>query len=342
MNVSCTHCKKAYVLPASAAAPGLKLRVRCKACGQIFEVSTEPVEAPKNEVIAQVKTQAEASLQSLPEGPQSAPSNPNAIGEVTRHFINQSGANRRNPPWKIALFLVGIIGIPFGVLYLLSEYKIVGVTVVNEQGEEVKQSFFTSEGMSGIGDVLSGRAAEKRAEAKAKAEVLKRAVVARPKIAGSNAPLNDLTASERRGAGPGTTETMGNVTGSLGAFYNDTEKKDRGPKVRAEDDARSKSHAGGLDEKEAAKVVSNSQGAFQGCIEEALRRNPNLKVGKVAISVTVAPSGTVKAANIEPKTHENSEWGACLMQRAKRMVFPPFDGDEEAEVQVPLVVGVSL
>jgi hypothetical protein len=30
------------------------------------------------------------------------------------------------------------------------------------------------------------------------------------------------------------------------------------------------------------------------------------------------------------------------MQRARRMVFPPFDGDEEAEIQVPLVVGVGL
>jgi hypothetical protein len=42
------------------------------------------------------------------------------------------------------------------------------------------------------------------------------------------------------------------------------------------------------------------------------------------------------------KVHETSEWSACLMHRAKRMVFPPFSGDEEAEVQVPLVVGVAL
>lgn len=337
MNVSCTHCQKAYKLPASAAVPGVKLRVKCKGCGQVFEVVPENPEPPKPELASG------NPLDSLPDAPQAAASNPNTIGEVTRHFINQSGANRRNPPWKVALFAIGIVGVPFGVLYLLSEYKIVGVTVVNDQGEEVKQSFFTPEGMSGIGDVLSGRAAEKRAEAKAQAEVWKKAVAAKSKkIAGSNAPLEDLTASERKGAGPGTAESMGNVVGSLGAFYGDTEKKDRGPKVRAGDDTRSQAHAGGLDDKEAAKVVGNSQGAFQHCIEEALRRNPNLKVGKVAIAVTVAPSGTVKSANIEPKVHENSEWGACLMQRAKRMVFPPFDGDEEAEVQVPLVVGVSL
>jgi hypothetical protein len=112
--------------------------------------------------------------------------------------------------------------------------------------------------------------------------------------------------------------------------------------VRADDDAAPKAHAGGLDEGEAAKVVAHSQMAFQDCIESGLRRNPNLKVGKVAVAVTVAPSGAVKGASISPKVHETSDWGSCLMQRAKRMVFPPFDGDDEAEIQVPLVVGVSL
>ncbi|MBL8952312.1 MAG: zinc-ribbon domain-containing protein [Myxococcaceae bacterium] len=337
MNVSCTGCGKAYVLPAGSAVPGIKLRVKCKACQQVFEVTPEMIEA--------ARAAGEESLAAVPDAPSRPPAStdPNAIGEVTRHFINQSGANKRNPPWKIALFVVGFVGVPIGILFLLSTFNVVGVTVVNEQGEEVKQSFFTGEGVSALGDVLSGKAAEKRAEAKARAEAKKALAAAAPSpLDGAKSVDADVGLGQRKGTGPGETEKMGSVTGSLGAFYGDTEKKDKGPKVRAGDDSAAKAHAGGLDETDAAKVVAHSQMAFQDCIESGLRRNPNLKVGKVAMAVTVAPSGTVKSASIAPKVHETSEWGACLMTRAKRMVFPPFDGDEEAEIQVPLVVGVSL
>jgi len=333
VNVSCTSCGKAYVLPAGSAVPGIKLRVKCKSCQQVFEVTPEMIE--------KAQAAGEESLAKVPDAPSAPPSDPNAIGEVTRHFINQSGANKRNPPWKIALFVVGIIGLPIGILFLLSStFKVVTVTVVNEQGEEVQQSFFSGEGVSALGDVLSGKAAQKRAEAKARAEARKRA---ESPLAGAKGSGDvDVGLGARKGTGPGKGEKMGGVTGSLGAFYADTEKKDKGPRVRADDDNAPKAHAGGLDEGEAAKVVAHSQMAFQDCIESGLRRNPNLKVGKVAMAVTVAPSGAVKGAAISPKVHEASDWGSCLMQRAKRMVFPPFDGDEEAEIQVPLVVGVSL
>ena len=335
MNVSCTTCGKAYVLPAGSATPGIKLRVKCKACQQVFEVSEE--------MIAKAQASGEESLQAVPDAPSKPPSDPNAIGEVTRHFIKQSGADKRNPPWKIALFVIGGIGLPVGVLFLLSSFNVVGVTVVNEQGEEVQQSFFTGEGMSAMSDLLSGKAAEKRAEAKVKAEARKKALAAQSPTAGAKTGGLDLGIDGRKGTSAGNAQKMGGVSGSLGAFYGDAEKKDRGPRVRAGDDgAPAKSHAGGLDEREAAKVVAHSQMAFQDCIESGLRRNPNLKVGKVAMAVTVAPSGAVKGAAIAPKQHESSDWGACLMQRARRMVFPPFDGDEEAEIQVPLVVGVSL
>jgi hypothetical protein len=324
------------VLPAgSAQVPGIKLRVKCKSCQQVFEVTEE--------AIAKAKAEGEESLSAVPDAPTKPPSDPNAIGEVTRHFINQSGANKRNPPWKIALFVLGGIGLPVGVLFLLSTFKVVGVTVVNEHGEEVEQSFFSSEGVSGLGDVLSGKAAEKRAAAKAAAEARRRAIAAKSPTAGAQKGKVELDDIGRpKGSRTGTADSIGRVAGSGSGFSLEDLKNDKGPRVRQGDDTQAKSHGGGLDEGEAAKVVAHSQMAFQDCIESGLRRNPNLKVGKVAMAVTVAPSGTVKGANINPKVHESSDWGACLMQRARRMVFPPFDGDEEAEIQVPLVVGVSL
>src|SRR5262245_18890856 len=128
VNVSCTNCGKTYVLPAGSAVPGIKLRVKCKSCQQVFEVTPE--------MIAEAQQQGDESLSALPDAPSKPPSDPNAIGEVTRHFINQSGANKRNPPWKIALFIIGGIGLPVGVLALLSSFKVVGVTVVNEHTGE--------------------------------------------------------------------------------------------------------------------------------------------------------------------------------------------------------------
>ena len=161
VNVSCTSCGKAYVLPAGSAVPGIKLRVKCKACQQVFEVTPEMIEA--------AKAAGEESLAAVPDAPSKPPSSdPNAIGEVTRHFINQSGANKRNPPWKVALFVVGFVGVPVGGLFLLSTFNVVGVTVVNEHGEEVKQSFFSGEGMSAIGEMcIRDRASACSSERKA-------------------------------------------------------------------------------------------------------------------------------------------------------------------------------
>jgi hypothetical protein len=336
MNVSCTNCGKAYVLPAGSATAGVKIRVKCKACQTVFEVTQD--------MITTAQQAGEAALAAVPAAPSAPPSDPNAIGEVTRAFINQSGANKRNPPWKIALFIGAGIGLPVGLLALLSSMKVVGVTVTNEKGEEVQQSFFSPEGISGLGDLLSGKESDRKAKAKAEAEARRRAATAaKSPLDGAKGGDNPLDLGGRRGSTAGAVagdDTK--VTGSLGAFYGDTEKKDRGPKIRGGEEGAAQEHAGGLDEGEAAKVVAHSQMAFQDCIEGALRRNPNLKVGKVSMSVQVTSSGVVKGASIVPKIHETSEWGACLMQRARRMVFPPFQGDEEAEIQVPLVVGVSL
>ena len=60
------------------------------------------------------------------------------------------------------------------------------------------------------------------------------------------------------------------------------------------------------------------------------------------MTVTVGASGRVKAASIVPHQHDASDWGSCLKARARRMVFPRSAGDDETDLEVPLVVGVSL
>jgi hypothetical protein len=80
-----------------------------------------------------------------------------------------------------------------------------------------------------------------------------------------------------------------------------------------------------------------NKGALQSCIEEALKKDPNLKVGKVRIKTTIAPSGAVTAAAIDKQAVDESPLGGCLKKAMKRIVFPAFNG-EPFEVDIPLQV----
>ena len=89
------------------------------------------------------------------------------------------------------------------------------------------------------------------------------------------------------------------------------------------------------------KVVEKSQGAFQGCVETELRKNPKFKGGKVTLVTTVGTSGVVKESKLDRKELDASPVGDCIKKNAKRMVFPKFtldDGTEEVELQIPLVL----
>ncbi len=97
----------------------------------------------------------------------------------------------------------------------------------------------------------------------------------------------------------------------------------------------------GLGEREVARVVAQSQPAFQFCIEQELRKNPAFRGGKVFITATVGSSGLVKSVRIGRRDIEISPLGSCLIARTKRMVFPAFSGSD-AEVQVPLILAANV
>ena len=96
----------------------------------------------------------------------------------------------------------------------------------------------------------------------------------------------------------------------------------------------------GLSPEAVSKVVADKSKAFQSCIDTALRRNPNLSVGNITIILTVGPSGAVKSAGVEPKKHEITDWGQCMMSTGKRIVFP--GSDAETQVELPFKVGVVV
>lgn len=273
-------------------------------------------------------------------------------GEATRFFIAKAGVNKRNPPWKVAVFIVTLVGLPVGFTYLLSSLRVIPpVTRTTEDGREIQEPFFSPGGLSSLKDMLTGEAEQRRlaAEAKRRAEAERKR---QQEMSAARAIAMATAKPEQADPGKPTTTT---ATGSglsqaeLQQLYGKTtigqglqiEKADKGPINRVEGNKRALASGDGLSDDAAQKVLAQSLPAFNNCIETALRRNPNMKVGKVKLTVTVGPSGTVTGATFSSIAHDTSEWGTCVKERAKRMRFPPFEGDP-TDVEVPLIVGVAL
>jgi predicted Zn finger-like uncharacterized protein len=86
------------------------------------------------------------------------------------------------------------------------------------------------------------------------------------------------------------------------------------------------------------RKLEESKRALQGCVDEALQREPGLRVGNLNVAATIAPSGAVSAARIDNRAVDQSALGACLKRTTRRIVFPSFAG-EPFEVDIPIVVG---
>lgn len=85
------------------------------------------------------------------------------------------------------------------------------------------------------------------------------------------------------------------------------------------------------------KKVDESMPALQGCVDQALQRDPALRVGKILILTTVAPSGEVTSTRIDRKNVDQSQLGACLKSAARNIHFPSFNG-EAFPLDIPVVV----
>jgi GYF domain 2/zinc-ribbon domain len=278
--------------------------------------------------------------------------------ETTNFFIAKSGAKNRNPPWKIALFVLSLVGIPTAIVYLLSTLKIIPpVVVTNENGEEVQQSWFSPEGASGLADILTGKAKQKAAEAAARKAAAERERAEKeraekekhaggPKPTGVSATEKSNVRNDGSGAVVGG-DPFASVKvdqAQLKELYGDTtDKKGTVPKNRQETGTASGGpvvNSSGLTEEASNKVISEKMKGFVLCADNALKRNPNMAAGTVTLQLIVGTSGVVKSAMVSPKKYDGSELGQCLVSTAKRIVFPQADG--ESEIQVPLKVGATM
>jgi predicted Zn finger-like uncharacterized protein len=93
----------------------------------------------------------------------------------------------------------------------------------------------------------------------------------------------------------------------------------------------------GLSPADIRKKLVENKGALQSCIDEALKKDPSLHVGKIHIATTIAPSGTVTATKIDKREVDDSALGECLKRATRRILFPAFTGDP-FDVDIPIQV----
>ncbi|OLD08995.1 MAG: hypothetical protein AUI90_05520 [Deltaproteobacteria bacterium 13_1_40CM_3_69_14] len=93
----------------------------------------------------------------------------------------------------------------------------------------------------------------------------------------------------------------------------------------------------GLTADQVRRKLDENKPALQECVDDALRRDPNLRVGKIHVATTIAPSGQVTAARIDRQMVDESPLGACLKQATQKIVFPQFSG-VAFDVDIPISV----
>ena len=267
------------------------------------------------------------------------PEKQRAPAENTQYFVKKAGMHRRNPPWKIALFVVLLLGLPVGVLYALTEMQVVPlrVTRVDARGQVVQEpvSVFSSEGIGELRDLMLGRT---KPPPSAPAPKPAPKAEAKPRPTPEEAAKPETPPQEPAAQPPSAEEQK-----AVAALYADGEKKDVGPEVRENTEVAPTDSAeqSGPPPEALDRVVKQSQTAFKSCIDQALRKNPKLRDGKLLLTATVGSSGTVKKVSFDREDINGSPMGNCIKARARRMVFPSFEGDD-VEVEIPLVLSKSM
>jgi len=232
---------------------------------------------------------------------------------------------RRQSPWKLALALSGALALPVGGLALFVSMR--RPVTVEPRAEAAPDA---------------PRAPEAAAAPVRRVQELRDLLLGKSPPPAPAPPKRPAPEARPSAPEPAKPEPEGPRTAELRALYGDPRKPDVGPRIRRTDASRTPTRGGGGPSNEdVARVVGQTQSAFQACIEQQLRKNPGFKGGKVNIVATVGSSGMVKQAQLDRRDLEGTEVGDCLRSRARRMVFPAFSG-EDVDVEIPLVLTTTL
>jgi predicted Zn finger-like uncharacterized protein len=95
--------------------------------------------------------------------------------------------------------------------------------------------------------------------------------------------------------------------------------------------------ATGLTADQVRKKLDDNKPALQTCVDDALKRDPKLRAGKIHVVATIAPSGQVTGVKIDKRSIDEAPLGACLKRTTRKIAFPSFEGDP-FDVDIPIVV----
>lgn len=273
-------------------------------------------------------------------------------GETTNAIIKASGAKERH--WgRVALVVVLLVGAVGAAVWFGGRSGVLVIPKVTQKPAEAPSSIDWSK-VEALDDsaagILSGESKRKAEEdARRAAEQAARRRNADNDLAGliprdvdergaikqvrddapaeglspqQQAQLARLQAERAAGGGPGTAGPR--------KFVGDT-----GFEVK-------KAGGSGPDQQAVARKVSEAQPAIGNCVSNALRRNPNQKVGKVVVVATIGSSGVVTRAEFREDRSgiATSDLGDCVRKVVKGIIFPSFEGDP-VDLEIPLVLGAG-
>ncbi|HUU03502.1 MAG TPA: TonB family protein [Myxococcota bacterium] len=93
---------------------------------------------------------------------------------------------------------------------------------------------------------------------------------------------------------------------------------------------------GSLDRGVIQRTISKNLRSIQACYEKALRSNPSL-CGKIVVSFTIGPKGTVTSARIASATIADYQMQADVLSVIRRMKFPKPTGGGSINISYPFI-----
>ena len=275
---------------------------------------------------------------SVPDAPSFHAAKP---GETTNSIIRMSGA-KKSQGWK-ALLILGVFGAMLigAAFYIAKNPSAVGLDPNAFGGEDEGPK---GPGIGGTGNFAGLDRLEKHRQAAPSPGAVSPAAASHPhsgSAAASGRPVDKEGAIVTKAEAAPVKQLTDEEKQLLAIAAGDEKHLNfHGPKVEEAPKDVDKA-SGGLDGAAVMSKVKDNMPAFQRCVQEAARRNPNLKVGKVKIGATIGASGVVTSAVInDPPAMNDSDLGKCLRNTVKRVLFPSFAGDAQ-EVELPLVLGVG-
>ncbi|MBC8072647.1 MAG: AgmX/PglI C-terminal domain-containing protein, partial [Deltaproteobacteria bacterium] len=97
---------------------------------------------------------------------------------------------------------------------------------------------------------------------------------------------------------------------------------------------------GSLDPEVVRRHVKRHVGEVRSCYEKALAADPSL-AGKLTLTFTIRPDGTVSSSRISASTVPGDEVGDCVVAASKRWTFPEPEGGGAVVVNYPFVLASS-